>query len=1108
MSNDIDDAMLVTKLLRPRRREDILSRQRLLDQLYDMVDDRLVLVSAPAGYGKTTLLVDFAADLEHPVCWYALDAGDRDPRLFLERLVMSLRRRFPDFGTATLRALRGSTDLRGGAPGVVRVLVNEIVSQIPRWFVLVLDDYHTLGSAPDVDAIVSNFVVYQRDQCMTVIASRTVPTLPAIISLVARGGVAGLGQIDMRFTPEEVQALFAQNYGTALSPDEAAVLAEQSEGWITGLLLTALMRWQGVLQSWMRAQGADQPIYDYLAQEVFAEQPPEVQRFLMVSSTLVEMERTLCEEVLGAPDAQASLEQLEAQNLFVTRFDGDWYRYHHLFRDFLQTRYRREDPEGWRAHHLRAARWFEACGQLREAVDHYLAGEAHADAARVMADLAVALYRRGELTTLLAWREQVPDAVLDRAPRLALFQSRAAAKVGQAAEAVALAETAERGYREAGDAEGVAYAQLQRAQVHLFSGKPRAALALGTAALAMIEETGVPVGYEAHRILGLAHVDTGDLQTGRTHLEAAVALAATQGHAYDRALARTALAHCLGLLGEVEPAVALHEEAVAIWRRLESDGGLADELSDLGFHLYALGRYDEAVRTLQEALVLARETGAQRAEAYALVNLGELARDAGALDFAQDVLVQGHELAQENGNTFLTTYSLEALGLVHRAAERWDAAETILEDALSHTADQKGAYQLGRYRASLGVVRAERGAPEAGLQELDAAIQDLAPFDVPVELARARLFRAWALFLRGTQEDAVAALVALLDEVPPGLEAQVFPAEVRRMEPLFDAARRALRGNHARTQRLQGLRNRSRDLNAVAPTLGGASHERRGDRAPGRAAAGRQTEAARTVLTQAAPARTAPGSPDPWQAPSGLRVYGFGTGRAEIDGELVPVPAWGSLAARHLLIYMLIRGRCSRDQIFGDFWPELTTQKAKASFHTTKFRLGRALGREVIVFDGTVYALHPEFDAWFDVRTFAAYLKTWRETQDLEALAQAVALYTDDFLTDCDAEWCLYEREALRVRCLQALETLAERLLARRQYRRAIPTLVKALALEPARETFHQQLMRAYALSGERSRALAQFERCAADLQAGLSVAPSYQTVLLYERILQEQSLD
>ncbi|MBN1249735.1 MAG: bacterial transcriptional activator domain-containing protein, partial [Anaerolineae bacterium] len=181
---------------------------------------------------------------------------------------------------------------------------------------------------------------------------------------------------------------------------------------------------------------------------------------------------------------------------------------------------------------------------------------------------------------------------------------------------------------------------------------------------------------------------------------------------------------------------------------------------------------------------------------------------------------------------------------------------------------------------------------------------------------------------------------------------------------------------------------------------------------------------------------------------------------------------------------------------------------AKATFHTTKFRLHHAVGRDVIDFDGRVYTLSPSLDAWFDVAAFRERLEVWRSTQNVNVLAEAVALYEGDFLSDCYMDWCIAEREALHMRCLEALETLAERLLARRQYRRAVRALRQALALEPARETFHQQLMRAYALSGQRSRALAQYERCRTDLDRELDAAPSHTTEELYGRILNEAPLD
>ena len=424
---------LMTKFLLPRRREDLLTRQRLLDQLYDMIDYKVVMISAPAGYGKTSLLVDFAADLEHPVCWYALDAGDRAPRVFLEHLVLSVQRRFPQFGEQTLRALDAASDLRDGAPGVVKVMVNEIVETIPRWFVLVLDDYHTLGEggsgdtgsrdvasegatsegvAGEIGAILSNFLVYQSDQCLTFITSRVVPDLPLIIRLVARGGVGGLGQAELRFRPSEVQDLFAQNYGVTLNEDEAQDLVEQSEGWITGLLLTATSRWREEVTRLMQARDARQPINEYLAQEVFEHQDPAMQQFLLDSATLQAMNTHLLEEVLGLEDCEEMLERAETHNLFVSKLETGWYRYHRLFAEYLQKRFREEQPARWRTLHLREAAWFEAQDSLERAVDHYLEAGEQMEAARLMSVQAHQLFVDGRWATLMDWRHSLTGETL------------------------------------------------------------------------------------------------------------------------------------------------------------------------------------------------------------------------------------------------------------------------------------------------------------------------------------------------------------------------------------------------------------------------------------------------------------------------------------------------------------------------------------------------------------------------------------------------------------------------------------------------------------------------------------------------------------------------
>jgi len=1065
----MNTSMLIAKVLLPRRREDVLTRQRLLDRLYDMVERKLVLVSAPAGYGKTTLLVDFAHDLEHPVCWYALDRSEHDPRVFLEHLLLSLHHRFPDFGERTHQALATNPDLTNGAPSVVNVLINEMVDVIPQWFVLVLDDYHRLGEAPEVGAILARLLTYQTDQLLLVVASRTVPELPLIIQLTARGEVGGLGQEELRFRADEIQRLLAQNYNLHVPEREAKELAAQSEGWITGLLLTAYTMWQSILESLVRARTSDQPVYEYLAQEVFAYQEPSVQTFLTASSILQEMSPTLCQEALGLEEAEHFLTLLDDRNLFITRLEGEWYRYHHLFQEYLQARLRREEESRWIQLHRRAANWFETHEQPEGAVHHYLTvGTYDEDAARVMGAAAQDMFYAGHLETLTAWGAALPAPLRERTPRLALFQSRAADMLGQWEEALALTEVAERGYRASGDAYGLTFALLQRCQVWQEQGRFQDALALGQEVLSLIEETAVPVAYEAYRIVGRSCLALGRLEEGEAHLRLALRYSLEQGDDLGQSSIHSDLADCLWRLGRWAETVAVQRQAVAIGRRLDNSGALAGALNDLGFYLYSTSEYGEALRLFEEALELARRYGHRRSEALTLLSLAELNRDLGTLERAVEACEKGLAVADELGDGFLSAYGREALGLVHRCRGDYPLAQAAIKQAMERAERQSSEYQVGRYGASLGLVLTEVGEVEAGLAELARARERLQRIGANSELARAQFFAAWALFRAGQEVEALTMLQQVLATTDSPSREHLFVVEGQRTLPLLERAHE--QGDFG--EELAALLARARAFEHTA----------------------------QAVLQQASPPEAESEEP--------LRIFGFGRGRVERGGEEIPPSDWEAAATRQMLFYLLTHSPRSRDQIAAVLWPELPAPKVKATFHTTKFRLKRALGREVPHFDGRCYQIHPHLNYWFDVAEFEQLMEGTGSGRRAEQLQQAIALYQGDFLEDCYADWCLLIRERLRERCLEALDELAGRLLARRQYRQAIQTLRRGLEMDDLREEFHRQLMRAYALSGRRGEALARYQRCAEVLERELSALPSPETTALYRRILDGLPLD
>jgi ATP/maltotriose-dependent transcriptional regulator MalT/DNA-binding SARP family transcriptional activator len=1059
---------LTTKVLLPRRREDVLTRQRLLDRLYDVVDRKLVLVSAPAGYGKTTLLVDFAHDLEHSVCWYSLDEGDRDPRVFLEHLVLSLQHRFPSFGERTRQALAANPDVTSDVSYVVDVLLDEVEQTIPQWFLLVLDDFHCIDNSPEITNILAQCLTRQSDQFLLAVSSRTVPRLPLIVRFTARDQIGGIGAEDLRFRPKEIQSLLARNYDVYLPEDKAEQIAAQSEGWITGILLTTHTMWQGILVDLVQARTSGQPVFEYLAQEVFAHQDSSVQDFLLASSILQEMSPSLCQDVLGVDDAEHSLTLLEDRNLFLTRLDNEWCRYHQLFQEYLVTRLQREQESRWRELHLKAADWFEAHKQPVKAAHHYLAVEAFEQAAQVMEAEAQKMFYSGHLDTLITWGEALPDRMRAQFPRLTVFLSRAADMLGRWSEALELAKIAEVEYRFRGDDEGVAYALLHRCEVWQKQGRYHEALELGKEVLSHAQRASVPVAYEAHRILGRSCLTLGRLEEAEEHLRRALDQCEGQARSFERASIQDYLADCLWGQERWEEAIAVQRQVVEYRRERGNPGPLAGALNDLGFYRHSMGACQDALHLLEEALELSRRAGHRRNEALTLLSLAELGLDIQALEWALEVCQEGLETADRLGDGFLSGYGREVLGLVLRGLGDYATAQEAIEQAVEWAEKQRSDRYLGRYEASLGLVMVENGVVKEGLERLEGACRRLEQIDAQFELARARFLDAWAKFQAGQETEALSSLQRALSLANSSGRVFYLVAEGCRALPLL---------NHAIELGTDGD-----ELELLLPRVESFQ------------------ATARDLLQTAQPVEQV--------RAKHLQIYGFGMGRVVLGDEEIPVSDWEAAAPRQMLFYVLMNSPCTRAQIVSALWPELSKPKVKASFHTTKFRLHRAIGREIIRYDGHAYGIHPELDYWFDVVQFEQLLEEASQDQRVERLQEALALYQGDFLQDFYSDWHIVHREALRERYMDGLDELARRFMARRQYSKAIEPLRRGLEADDLRESFHRQLMRAFALSGRKSEAIAQYQHCAAVLERELKSSPSPETTALHQRILESLPLD
>jgi ATP/maltotriose-dependent transcriptional regulator MalT len=639
------DVLLATKLHIPAPRPEFVPRPRLARRLDEGLGRGLLLVCAPAGYGKTVLLADWTQSSQHPPAWLSLDEGDNDPARFWRHVVAALDRACPGIG-------EGVSPLLGPpAPqsfdGLVTALINELAAQPgERELLLILDDYHVID-AQLVHASVSFLLEHRPPRLSLVLATRSDPPL-ALARLRVRGQLAELRAADLRFTAGEAAALLQQ---AAAEPDRAlpetalAALAARTEGWAAGLQLAALsLRGQPDVAGFVADfTGSHRYILDYLAEEVLERQPEQIRIFLLETCVLERLSGALCDAVTGRTGSQALLEQVERSGLFIMPLDQarGWWRYHHLFADLLRARL--EQRPGRAAElHRSAAAWYEGHGLADEAIRHTVAAGELTQAARLIERHFDAVYNlRGHRATIQRWVSMLPDELVRSRPRLLLAQALLAATAGQAAGVEPLLGAAERAFAVAAD-------------------EP-------------FEPTAGPAASLLANVPALIALHRSDLAQSRGDAEAMAAFASramAECSKDERLLSSNAegfLAGAEWLRGRLAAAEGAFTSSIAGWQAVGQLTTMAWGVHQLGQIQQARGRLDEAAATFQQMLETTAAPGRSPppAAGAAYAGLAEVAYQRNELEIALAHVTDGIALCRQ----FLYTPPLAA-GLVTLARIR------------------------------------------------------------------------------------------------------------------------------------------------------------------------------------------------------------------------------------------------------------------------------------------------------------------------------------------------------------------------------------------------------------------------------------------------------
>ncbi|PYI51548.1 LuxR C-terminal-related transcriptional regulator [Paenibacillus flagellatus] len=417
-----DPVMLHTKVQPPASTRNEVERDTVLETLPTLADRcRLLSVCAPAGFGKTTLLAQWARREQAHLAWVSLDPTDNDPARFWRYAIQALRAVLPTIAAGRVMPLLQAFP-NVSVPTVIDALLNELAT-FAEPIVLVLDDYHVIAEQAVHDSL-SYMIDYLPDNVRVAIASRTGLPFPAS-KWSARGERADVGALQLLFNAEEAARFYRHTAGLPLTREQIGKLLASTEGWIAGLQLVAIvLRQHRSVDAFIeRFSGYHPKLSEYLLQEAFRELAPELREFVLHTSILQRMDAALCDAFTGRSDSAELLEKARSLNLFLVPLDdfGEWYRYHHLFAEFLQNELKRGDKARWKRLHGKAARLFAERGLLDEAIDHAIAAEEYALAERLLgAHIGTAL-ERGEFSTLLRRFGALPGDPARLSPQLALL---------------------------------------------------------------------------------------------------------------------------------------------------------------------------------------------------------------------------------------------------------------------------------------------------------------------------------------------------------------------------------------------------------------------------------------------------------------------------------------------------------------------------------------------------------------------------------------------------------------------------------------------------------------------------------------------------------------
>ncbi len=787
----MDSHLLQTKLHVPPVRREYVPRPRLYTALEVGLACRLILLSAPAGYGKTTLLSDWTSRLDLPCAWLSLDRYDNDLVRFLEYLFASLQKIGVKIESQPSIQAQSHSDLDSS---FLVSLINDIISFTPG-FVLILDDYHRIQNE-QVHRTVGYLLDNLPPDIRLVIATRIDPPL-RLARLRAQGALYEIRAEELRFTEPEAITFLNRSMKLGLIPSDITTLTWKTEGWITGLQLAAISLKdnpeKGVFLT--AFAGDDRHVADYLMDEALARQSSKVQDFLLRTAILDRLSAPLCDAVTGNGSGRDFLTLLEQSNLFLIPQDNvrEWYRYHHLFQDLLQNRLLQNYPSGTiKALHLRASDWYLDHSMIFEAIYHAFKAEDMLRIVRLVESHIFTLLDQGGIRILSGWIDSIPRDIKADRPLLNIANALLHVYVGDLDAGENALDQAQRALSRLNEAEtlqAVGFIKTIRAYALWMKGEAVEAGEFASQALVIIPEEERSLRAFAFMVLGGAQVNNDEMEAARHTLNESIALARTVGNHHIRILASGHLIFLLNLQGKLSQAEKLCQDI------FDDYEGIKEEISPAIAQIYTLMgdihakrmELDLALEFVKKGLEISKRWDQIDTITLSYIYLIDVLIARGAIDQAAEVTAEVKALSLEVSPWFReiieeteTRIQLYTGNLT--AASRWVIGKGLQPGELI------GPTNRNTYRTYAQILMAEGRLPEAG-QLLDRMIEEGGkniPFN---HMSISSLLKSLVMWELGEEEEAFTLFCKTLQQAEPEGHKLTF---VLLGKPLIPLLRRAI----------------------------------------------------------------------------------------------------------------------------------------------------------------------------------------------------------------------------------------------------------------------------------------------------------------------------